>query len=196
MILWVNGAFGSGKTTSAYELHCRLPQSYVYDPENIGFFLFKNMPRQLRMKDFQDHPQWRLFNYEMLKDMAGRFDGVIIAPMTVTNPQYFDEVIGRLRREGIEVQHYILYAERPTLEKRLNKRLKRGETWAKAQIDRCLHAFDHHITEEKIMTDHLRIDGVVQEIAARSGLVLLPDNRSALKKWKDRMFTLLRHIRK
>jgi hypothetical protein len=196
MILWINGAFGSGKTTSAYELHRRLPGSFVYDPENIGYFLFKNMPRRLRMKDFQDYPQWRLFNYEMLKDLAGRFDGVIIAPMTVTHPEYFDEIIGRLRREGFEVQHYILYAERPVLEKRLNKRLQRGETWAKAQIDRCLYAFTHHITEEKIMTDQLSIDDVVQEIASRSGLVLLPDYRSPLKKWKDRMFTLLRHIRK
>lgn len=196
MILWINGAFGSGKTTSAYELNRRLPGSYVYDPENIGYFLFKNTPRGLRLKDFQDYPQWRLFNYEMLKDLAGRFDGVIIAPMTLTSPDYFDEIIGRLRREGVEVRHYILYAERATLEKRLDKRLKRGETWAKAQIDRCLYAFNHHIPDEKIFTDHLSIDAVVQEIAARSGLVLEPDRRSPLKKWKDRMLTLLRHIRK
>lgn len=196
MILWINGAFGSGKTTSAYELHRRLPQSFVYDPENIGYFLFKNMPDQLRVQDFQNYPQWRLFNYEMLKDLAARHEGVIIAPMTVTNPQYFDEIIGRLRREGIEVKHYILYAERPTLEKRLNKRLQRGETWAKAQIDRCLYAFNHDIPDEKIITDHLSIDAVVQEIAARSGLTLTSDNRSALKKWTDRIRTLIRHIRR
>lgn len=196
MILWINGAFGSGKTTSAYELHRRLPQSFVYDPENIGYFLFKNMPPRLRLNDFQDYPQWRLFNYEMLKDLAAGHEGVILAPMTVTNPQYFDEIIGRLRREGIEVKHYILYAERATLEKRLNKRLQRGETWAKAQIDRCLHAFNHDIPDEKIITDHLSIDAVVQEIAARSGLALTPDNRSALKKWTDRIRTLIRHIRR
>ena len=45
MILWINGAFGSGKTTTAYELHRRLkPLSYVYDPENVGYFLRKNEP--------------------------------------------------------------------------------------------------------------------------------------------------------
>ncbi|MDF2937520.1 MAG: ATP-binding rane protein [Paenibacillaceae bacterium] len=196
MILWINGAFGSGKTTSAYELHRRLPKSFVYDPENIGYFLFKNMPSRLRMKDFQDHPQWRLFNYEMLKDLAGRHEGVIIAPMTVTNPQYFDEIIVKLREEGIEVKHYILYADRPTLEKRLDKRFKMGESWARAQIDRCLYAFNHDIPDEKIITDHLSIDEVVREIASRSGLTLVPDNRSRLKKWKDRIQTLLRHIRK
>jgi adenylylsulfate kinase-like enzyme len=37
MIIWLNGAFGSGKTRTAYELHRRIPQSYIFDPENIGF---------------------------------------------------------------------------------------------------------------------------------------------------------------
>lgn len=196
MILWINGAFGAGKTSSAFELHRRLPNSIVYDPENIGYFLFKNMPRKLRKKDFQDHPQWRLFNYEMLRDLATRHEGVIISPMTLTNPQYYEEIIGKLREQGIEVKDYILYAERPVLEKRLDKRLKRGENWAKAQIDRCMYAFNHDIPSEKIITDNMNVDEVVNEIAARSGLVLAPDNRSPVTKWKDRMLTLLRHIRK
>lgn len=38
MILWINGAFGSGKTQAAYELNRRLKNSFVYDQENIGYF--------------------------------------------------------------------------------------------------------------------------------------------------------------
>lgn len=45
MILWINGAFGSGKTTIAYELNRRIQDSYVYDPENVGYFLRKNAPK-------------------------------------------------------------------------------------------------------------------------------------------------------
>ncbi|MFI9587033.1 hypothetical protein ACIHCQ_35635 [Streptomyces sp. NPDC052236] len=33
MIVWVNGAFGSGKTTLVEELHRRWPAALVYDPE-------------------------------------------------------------------------------------------------------------------------------------------------------------------
>ena len=36
MVIWLNGAFGAGKTQTAYELHRRLPDSFVYDPENAG----------------------------------------------------------------------------------------------------------------------------------------------------------------
>lgn len=47
-IIWINGAFGAGKTQTAYELHRRLENSFVYDPENIGFFLNQNLPRQVK----------------------------------------------------------------------------------------------------------------------------------------------------
>ena len=38
MIMWINGAFGSGKTSCEYELKKQIWNSYVYDPENIGFY--------------------------------------------------------------------------------------------------------------------------------------------------------------
>lgn len=65
--------------------------------------------------------------------------------------------------------------------KRLNKRLERGETWAKSQIDRCIEVFNTEIMEEKIITDNKSIDFVVEEIAKRSGISLLPDKRTYLK---------------
>lgn len=39
MIVWVNGAFGSGKTTLTSELHRRWPEALVFDPEQIGYLL-------------------------------------------------------------------------------------------------------------------------------------------------------------
>jgi hypothetical protein len=195
MIIWLNGAFGSGKTTSAFELNRRLPDSFVYDPENIGYFIRKNTPKETHKSDFQDYPLWRSFNYEMLKQISQDFSGTIIVPMTITKRQYYDEIIQRLIDDGIPLQHYILYADKKTIQKRLNKRLSRGDTWAKAQIDRCIHAFNTDITEEKIITDGRSIDSVVEEIAQRSAVNLLPDNRSNAKKMVDRVITSIRHIR-
>lgn len=195
MIIWLNGAFGSRKTTSAFELKRRLPNSFVYDPENIGYFIRKNTPKELHKSDFQDHEQWRSFNYSMLKYISNTYDGVIIVPMTVTNPQYYKEIIQKLTDDGIPLKHYILYANKETLLKRLNKRLERGETWTKSQIDRCIHAFHTDITEEKIITDNISVDLVVEEIAKRSNITLIPDDRTSLRKWLDRTMTLIKHIR-
>ena len=85
MMIWLNGAFGAGKTQAAYELHRRLKGSYVYDPESVGYFIRDNIPPGLREEDFQDHPMWRSFNFEMLDHIASRYEGDIIVPMTITD---------------------------------------------------------------------------------------------------------------
>jgi hypothetical protein len=132
----------------------------------------------------------------MLKYLSDAFDGVIIVPMTLVNHQYYDEIISRLTKEGVNVKHYILYAEKDTIEKRLNKRLERGgDTWAKVQIDRCIYAFNHFIKEEKIITDNKSIDSIVEELAEKSGLTLLSEKRSEIRKLIDRSITLIKHIR-
>lgn len=180
MIIWINGAFGSGKTTAAKQLQQRLPNAYLYDPEQVGFFIRNNLPNDMRLTDFQHHPEWRTFNVEMLTKIARSYDGLIVVPMTLVDRLYYDEIIGALQRDGIRVDHYILHADRRTLVRRLNKRFKWFNSWGKAQIDRCLHAFHHDITHEKIETDYLIVEQVVEEIAKRSGLTLLPAKRSLL----------------
>lgn len=195
MIIWINGAFGSGKTSCAYELKRRIPNSYVYDPENIGFFINKNVPSEMRKHDFQDYEQWRMFNYLILKEMYNNYSGTIIVPMTIVNPQYYDEIIQHLINDGVILKHFILYASKTTLLKRLNKRLRRGDTWAKRNIERCINAFDNYITEFRIITDEKSIDDVVEEIAEESGLTLLPDKRGRIRKEIDRALVLIKHIR-
>jgi 2-phosphoglycerate kinase len=83
LIIWINGPFGVGKTQTAFELHARLPNSVVFDPEELGFALRKVTPRVLQTGDFQDLPLWREFTQKAIEDVAQRFDGVIIVPMTL-----------------------------------------------------------------------------------------------------------------
>lgn len=198
MILWLNGSFGAGKTTVAHELQRRLPDAFVYDPENVGYFLRKNAPEVCRTEDFQDVPLWRDFNYETLKWIAGTYPGVILVPMTLNRQQYFDEIIGRLVRDGVVVHHVILWAGRETLLKRLGKRslgrLSREEFAVRA-IGKSLAFFATRPEGEKILTDDLTVDQVVEAVAARCGLALKEDGRSGLKKGLDRAGTLLEHIR-
>lgn len=197
-IIWINGAFGSGKTTVAFELHRRLEGSFVYDPENIGFFLKQNMPPYTSTGDFQDNPLWRETNYRILTQIVHQFEGAVIVPMTLVNPQYYDEIVTRLMDDGIEVKHYILSATKETITKRLRLRLAtflRKDTFALSSIDRCIYAFDHYITEEKIETDNRSIDDIVEEIAAKSGRTLPVDTRSGIKKFLNRCAVLIKHIR-
>ncbi len=44
MIIWVNGAFGAGKTTLCDELVERVPDAMLFDPEWVGHILAQWVP--------------------------------------------------------------------------------------------------------------------------------------------------------
>lgn len=194
MIIWLNGAFGSGKTQTAYELHRRLPGSCVYDPENAGYFIRENLPASIRTADFQDYPMWTAFNLEMLSYIAAHWPGHIIVPMTVTNRAYYDALIGGLSKQ-YQVRHFILCAEKSTLLRRLASRLEGPHSWAARQIDRCIQAFETDITEYKLHTDKMSLDQVVEQVATLAGIPLTEDRQNRFHKLFHRLLTKIRHIR-
>lgn len=195
MMIWINGAFGSGKTQSAFELHRRLPDSFVYDPENIGYFMRSNEPKSLQKPDFQDEPLWRRMNFEMLEHMAKEYQGTLIVPMTIYREDYFDEIIGSLRRAGIQVDHYVLGASEETLLKRLRSRMDGKSSWPALKIRDCISGFRSPVFEKVIDTNGMTVDQVVERIAFESKIKLLEDNRSPFRKWADRKRNQILHIR-
>ncbi len=57
MIVWINGTFGVGKTTTAGLLAERTDWR-VFDPEHVGYLLQSNMA-DVPVEDFQDLGPWR-----------------------------------------------------------------------------------------------------------------------------------------
>jgi len=166
MVVWINGAFGVGKSSVAEALCKRIENSYVYDPEEVGFFLWGCFPDEMKRKgDFQDMPIWREFNRKILRYISENFDGVVIVPMTVCVGQYFDEIVGGLRSDGVEVRHFILQAARQTIVNRLVARGDEADGWAAMQADRCLAAFRADVVDEMVDTDGVSVDEVVGMIA-------------------------------
>ncbi|MCY7782939.1 MULTISPECIES: tunicamycin resistance ATP-binding TmrB [unclassified Bacillus (in: firmicutes)] len=195
MIIWINGAFGSGKTQTAFELHRRLKPSYVYDPEKMGFAMRSMIPPEIAEDDFQSYPLWRTFNYSLLASLTDTYRGIIIVPMTIVHPEYFNEIIGRLRQDGRTVHHFTLMASKETLLKRLRTRAEGKNSWAAKQIDRCIEGLSSPIFADHIETDSLSIQDAAEAIAARANLPLDPDKRGSLQRFTDRLLIKLNHIR-
>jgi hypothetical protein len=210
MLLWINGPFGGGKTQTAHELHRRLPGSVVCDPELVGFGLHRMMPPGLRA-DFQTFPSWRQGVFEVLHHVLREHDGVVIVPMTLVEPQYFEEIIGRLRDAGHDVRHFALLADRETVLNRLRDRglglapvlrlvgqgdlFLRRESFAVRKLDHCLARLSESGFAQHIRTDTTPIPVVAQHIADTVGLELAPDNDSRLVGRLRRMAVTIRHIR-
>jgi len=195
VIIWVNGAFGSGKTTIAYELNKRIPNSFVYDPEKAGYFIRGNMPKEILKDDFQNHISWRKFNLTVLQEICSAYSGTVIVPMTIVNPQYFNEIISELRLSGIEVHHFTLVANRETLLRRLRSRGDFKDSWPAKQIDRCISNLSLEMFKIHIDTDKLTVEEIIAQIAGEIQVELASDSRGIIKKKIDRLVVKLKHVR-
>ncbi|MEU9590462.1 AAA family ATPase [Streptomyces sp. NPDC048219] len=208
MLLWINGPFGGGKTQTAHEIRRRLPGSVVCDPEHAGFGLRRMLPPGLR-GDFQDLVSWRQGVVEVLDLALARHDGVVIAPMTVTDPRYFAETVGRLRELGHDVHHFTLLAERETVLRRLRERgfghllqrvtgknagLRR-ESWAVERLDHCLERLREPEFAEHLWTDRTTVPKTADRIAVLAGIALEPNDEGALRTRLRQAGVGLRHIR-
>ncbi|GAA1666771.1 tunicamycin resistance protein [Mycolicibacterium murale] len=201
MLIWINGAFGAGKTHTAHELHRRLPGSHVADPELIGFAMHKMLPAAAR-DDFQDLPGWRAAVVATLRAAEQAADGPVIVPMTIVRADYFDEIVGALRTD-VDLRHVTLVASPATLQARLGTRLEAlgsrvfgGDgTWAMRQIDRCVTALADPRFATHVPTDDRTLDQVVEAVADDVGLKLGRPRLSPLRFQLRRLSVAARHIR-
>ena len=198
VLLWINGPFGGGKTATAYELHRRLDQSIVCDPEHLGYGLHRMLPSDLRT-NFQSFAAWRQGVYEVLDLVARKSAGPVIVPMTIINPGYFDQTVGRLRQDGHDVRHFSLLADRGTVLRRLRKRtLGLGlshERWAVANLDECLAQLQDEVFAEHLFTDEMSVAQVAEAIARSAGLAIRPDSSGVMRTQLRLYQTSLAHIR-
>ncbi len=58
-IVWINGSFGVGKSSTAAALVDGRQDALLFDPELLGALLRQLLPPELQREDFQDIPLWR-----------------------------------------------------------------------------------------------------------------------------------------
>ncbi|MFJ2439491.1 NUDIX domain-containing protein [Streptomyces sp. NPDC087658] len=124
MIVWINGAFGAGKRSTARELIDLLPHCTLYDPELIGGELTRLLPlkRLAEVTDFQDLPIWRRLVVDTAAALLAEVGGVLAVPMTLLRQEYRDEIFGGLAARRIPVRHVLLSTDETILRRRIAAR--------------------------------------------------------------------------
>ncbi len=124
MIVWINGAFGAGKSGTARELVDLIPHSTLYDPETTGDAVRRLLPakRLAEVEDYQDLPIWRRLVVDTAAALLAEVGGVLIVPMTLLRQEYRDEIFGGLAARRIEVRHILLAPEETILRQRIDTR--------------------------------------------------------------------------
>ena len=114
--------------------------------------------------------------------------------MTITEPKYFEEIIGRLRKNGHTVNHFVLGASKETLLKRLKSRGETKNSWGAKRIEKCIEAHSSEVFKHHLDTENKSIEQVAEEIAKMAFIELLPNNDSAFIRKQRKIKTQIKHM--
>lgn len=118
MLLWVNGAFGAGKTTAAEGLAATRPSTRVFDPELVGFLLRRVIVEPV--DDFQSWPAWRVLVAETAVQLQAHYGGDLLAPMSLLHEPWAEEIFERVAASGVVQGHVLLHVEESELRRRID----------------------------------------------------------------------------
>ncbi|MGA8979276.1 MAG: AAA family ATPase [Pedococcus sp.] len=119
MILWLNGTFGVGKTTTARLVVAGLEGFRAFDPEWVGYLLRENL-KDHEFADFQELPSWRRLVPVVADEIARSTGQQLVVAQAVLDAGYWSELVGALRLLGHEVFHIVLDADPEVVRARID----------------------------------------------------------------------------
>ncbi|MEY9938569.1 broad-specificity NMP kinase [Streptacidiphilus sp. MAP5-52] len=175
MIVFVNGPFGVGKSTTVRLLAADLPKALVIDPEKIGHMLWSQLPEDLREEEFELEPTWPALTRCLIDQAADAYKRTVLVPMTIARPQVFTQIVGALRKDGHDVRHFALLADADTIRDRLRARGEGPDKWGQLsweglQVERCLTSLADPAFATHVQTAGRSPRDVADEILASAGL--------------------------
>lgn len=167
-VLWLNGPFGSGKSSTARRLVARYEDAVLFDPEVLGAMLRDIVP--VPTGDFQDLPQWRELLIETVASLHRHGTSLIVMPMTVLRREYLEELLIGLRSAGAEMWHVLLDASPAELERRIaadTRETERARSWRRRKLADFVEARDSllPLASAVLSTDAADVQAVADRIA-------------------------------
>jgi hypothetical protein len=118
VILWLNGTFGVGKTTTALLIRELAPEWRLFDPEYVGFMLQANLAG-LDFSDFQELPPWRTLVPQVAHELISLTGDSLLTVQSVLVQEYWDELKSGFGDRRLEVFHVLLDAPSDLLRERI-----------------------------------------------------------------------------
>lgn len=117
-VLWLNGTFGVGKSTTALHMLGMDATWHLFDPEWVGYMLRANL-HGFEEKDFQDYPAWRTLVPRVAHEISAHTGRDLLAVQTVMNIDYWRQIRSGLSALGMQPLHVLLDATSEALRARI-----------------------------------------------------------------------------
>lgn len=175
MMIWINGTFGVGKTTTGQSLVETQPALRLFDPEAVGYMLMNSLKDQA-FSDFQDLPAWRALVPATALEIRRHTGQHLVAVQTVLREDYWAELKDSFNELDEHVVHVVLDADEGTLRNRIeNDQVElSARQWRLDHLERYTAARTWMIREADLVIDtsRLAVEDVVSRIAEAVPAVL------------------------
>ena len=169
MIVWLNGPFGIGKSTTAEALVRKLPGAMLYDPEIVGAALRRIIGGIDPADDYQDLPAWVPLVAETARQLNLAYRRTLVVPMTVWRADRAGELAAGLRRADPDLRRFRLTAPADVLRARIGQRGEGEGTqrWCLQHFDAGLALMGDPAFGEAVDTEGRTAEEVAEEIFGR-----------------------------
>lgn len=166
MIIWINGTFGVGKTSTARAL-CTNPALRLFDPEFVGYMVGAQLKDHV-FDDFQDLAPWRVLVPPVAKQIQDFTSTDLVAVQSVLNKTYWHELAAGIAEARMQLVHVVLDCDETILRRRIetDQEEQQAKEWRLDHIE-AFHAARPWMLEAAdlvIDTAHLTIDEVAAAI--------------------------------
>jgi deoxyadenosine/deoxycytidine kinase len=166
MIVWLNGNFGAGKTTTARLLKDALP-ARLFDSEHIGYLL-RPIIGDVPCYDFKEWDPWRGLTIETARQVLEFVGGTLVIPQSVLQREYWTELTDGFAKADIPVHAFTLHADRDTFITRVEHDTEEptAKQWRLDHYDTYVTALDEWMRDAThvIDTTHRTPDEVAAHI--------------------------------
>ncbi len=169
MIIWINGAYGVGKSTLAEDLAKKMENAMVFDAEAVGNAVRGNYPNDPYGVIFEDYPLWHEFNYQLLKDIHNTFGRNILVPMTLVRPNSYSTILKRLMDDRIDTKLIVLEASYQRIHDRILARGEGEDCWCMRSIEMARNAVNAMAEGYHICTDNKSVEELSRLVLAYIG---------------------------
>jgi cytidylate kinase len=118
VIVWLNGAFGVGKTTTAGIL-AGAGRLRAFDPEMVGALLTRHLADE-EIGDFQNLPGWRRLVPAVMHEIVDITGDDLVAVQSVLVESHWRELRAGLTAVGLDVFHVVLDVSATALARRID----------------------------------------------------------------------------
>jgi hypothetical protein len=119
VIIWLNGPFGGGKTTTAHAICDRDESIVLFDAEEVGFMLRHALNGKRPVTDFQDWPAWRSLVVATAMELATYLQCDLVIPQSVFTRTYWQELATGFASAGMRMRAFTLNVHPGEIQQRI-----------------------------------------------------------------------------